>query len=691
MPEQTKNLKRKTKNDEVVSARAIMEDARGEGTQPGASGAEARTKTAGTAASTPRPGGHGPGPRVGGEQAKDFKGTLKRLLKDLLTHRWLLLLLLVFSFIGGVIGSQGPKYVGDATQVLFEGLVTKNLPEGITSAQLSQYLEANGQGALTNMVGSLDLSHRGVDWSQFYLLIFIVIGIYVTVFFSRWLAALMAQKTIAKFSKSLRERIQNKIFELPLKYLDTHSTGDILSRTTNDVDNIVGNMTQILSELIVSVIMVVSIIVMMFIVAWNLAIIALLSVILSMLILRLIAKHAQPHFNAQWKITGNLNGHIEEYFTGHSIVALFNKKADAISEFEVMNQKLFERTFKAQMWSSLIQPITNLVTNLNYVILASVGAFGVIGGWMTLGAVQSTIMYSRGYSQPLGQIGGMMNQLQSSLASLERVYELLDVENEPTTRVKAELGDHVQGKVDFDHIDFSYEPNQHLIENLSLKVEPGKTIAIVGKTGAGKTTLVNLIMRFYDVTAGDIKVDDLSIYDLARADLRRNVGMVLQQTWLFSGTIRENLLYGVRDGETISDQQFYDIAKATNVDQFVSQLAEGYETKIDDSNSQISEGQRQLLTICRAFMSDPEIIILDEATSSVDTRTEILVQQAMNRLRQNRTAFIIAHRLSTIQNADTILVMDQGNIVEQGSHAELIQTGGFYASLFHSQYSNTSK
>jgi ATP-binding cassette subfamily B protein len=365
---------------------------------------------------------------------------------------------------------------------------------------------------------------------------------------------------------------------------------------------------------------------------------------------------------------------------------MFNQKSQVARKFNRLNEGLYRTTFHAQVLSSLIQPTMNLVTNLNYVLLASVGALGIIDGWMTLGAVQSAIMYSRGYSQPLSDISSMMNQLQSTAASLERVYQFLDQPDQTPDQVSAHLPAKIQGRVDFQDIKFAYSPDQPLIDDLSLNVRPGQSVAIVGKTGAGKTTLVNLLMRFYDIAAGDIKLDDGSIYAIAREDLRRNVGMVLQDTWLFSGTIRQNLLYGLQEGETIDDADFLAIARATNVDQFVQTFPLGYDSPIDDQKSQLSEGQRQLLTICRALISRPPIIILDEATSSVDTRTEVLVQQAMNKLREGRTSFVIAHRLSTILNSDIILVMDQGAIIEQGSHQELLQLNGHYAKLYNSQY-----
>jgi ATP-binding cassette subfamily B protein len=449
---------------------------------------------------------------------------------------------------------------------------------------------------------------------------------------------------------------------------------------------VVTNLNNVLGQLVVSVAMVLSILVMMFVVSWHLALIAVASVAVSMLILRVIARRAQPYYQSQWAITGQLNGHIEEYFSAHNIVSLFNQKASVGRKFNQLNEGLFRTTFHAQVLSSLIQPTMNLVTNLNYVLLASVGALGIIDGWMTLGAVQSAIMYSRGYSQPLSDISSMMNQLQSTAASLERVYEFLDQPDQTPDQVSAQLPDKIQGRVDFQNIKFAYSPDQPLIDDLSLKVRPGQSVAIVGKTGAGKTTLVNLLMRFYDIAAGDIQLDGTSIYAIAREDLRRNVGMVLQDTWLFSGTIRENLLYGLQEGQTISDADFLAIARATNVDQFVETFPLGYESPIDDQKSQLSEGQRQLLTICRALISRPPIIILDEATSSVDTRTEVLVQKAMNKLREGRTSFVIAHRLSTILNSDIILVMDQGTIVEQGSHQELLQLNGHYAKLYNAQY-----
>jgi ATP-binding cassette subfamily B protein len=634
------------------------------------------------------------GPGIAMEKSSNFKGTIKRFLKEMWHYRLHLVPFVLLSLIAGIVGSLAPKYVGDATQILYNGFITQSLPAGLTQAELPAYLEAHGQSDLLDMLTKIDFSVRGIDWPSFLTIIATVTCIYLLVFLTRWMVGWLARLIIARYSRELRSQIQSKTLSLPLSYLDAHQTGEILSRTTNDIDNIVGNLNIILSQMMVSITLVLSILVMMFVVSWHLALIAIASVAVSMLFLRIIAKRAQPYFRSQWKITGQLNGHIEEYFSGHNIVSLFNQKSQVSRKFNRLNEDLYRTTFRAQVLSSLIQPTMNLVTNLNYVILASVGALGIINGWMTLGAVQSAIMYSRGYSQPLSDISAMMNQLQSTAASLERVYEFLDqpdqtpdvVPEYTTGQVSTQLPAQIQGQVDFDHIKFAYSPDQPLIDDLSLSVRPGQSVAIVGKTGAGKTTLVNLLMRFYDIEAGDIRLDGTSIYSIARSDLRRNLGMVLQDTWLFSGTIRQNLLYGLKEGQTISDADFLAIARATNVDQFVQTFPLGYDSPIDDSESQLSEGQRQLLTICRALISKPSIIILDEATSSVDTRTEVLVQEAMNRLREGRTSFVIAHRLSTILNSDIILVMDQGTIVEQGSHQELLQLNGYYAKLYNAQY-----
>ncbi len=481
----------------------------------------------------------------------------------------------------------------------------------------------------------------------------------------------------------LRSKAEDKINALPLSYIDRHARGDLLSRVTNDLDNVAQSLQQTMSQSITSVLMIVGTLGMMFSISWILALVALTTVPSSVFLVQRIGRRARPRFIGQWTHTGSLNAQIEETFTGHAIVKAFGQQEATEERFRETNDKLYEASFGAQFMSSLMQPATMFLTNIQYVLVAVVGGLRVTSGAISVGDVQAFIQYSRQFSMPLTQLASNANVFQSGIASLERVFEFLDADEMTPEQDHGVITEATRGRIEFDDVTFSYNPNVPLIENLSLVAEPGQTIAIVGPTGAGKTTLVNLIMRFYDLNGGAIILDGHNIADMSRQELRSQIGMVLQDTWLFGGTIRDNIAYG-KPGST--DEEVLAAAKATYVDRFVHHLPDGYDSLINEEGDNISAGQKQLLTIARAFLSDPAILILDEATSSVDTRTEVLVQEAMNALRKGRTSFVIAHRLSTIRGADLIVVMEHGRIVEQGTHHELLSRDGPYFRLYNSQF-----
>jgi ATP-binding cassette subfamily B protein len=485
----------------------------------------------------------------------------------------------------------------------------------------------------------------------------------------------------------MREQVETKLSRLPLVYFDRQPRGELLSRVTNDIDNIAQTLQQSMSQLLTSVLTIVGVLVMMFWISPLLAVIALVTVPLSVLVAARIGKRAQPQFVQQWSSTGKLNGHIEEMYTGHSLVKVFGRQDESAEIFAQHNDKLFNAAYRAQFVSGLIQPAMGFIGNINYLLVAVVGGLRVASGNLSLGDVQAFIQYSRQFTQPMSQVASMANLLQSGVASAERVFELLDApEQSPDPEQPASPGT-IRGAVEFHDVSFRYLPDQPLIDDLALTVQPGQTVAIVGPTGAGKTTLVNLVMRFYEVTGGRITLDGVDIATMSRDELRDAMGMVLQDTWLFGGTIADNIAYGANDA---TREQIVEAAVATHVDHFVRTLPDGYDTVIDDEGSSLSAGEKQLITIARAFLSEPVILILDEATSSVDTRTEVLIQRAMTSLRSGRTSFVIAHRLSTIRDADVILVMEAGHIVEHGSHDELIAAGGAYARLYAAQFSSAA-
>jgi ATP-binding cassette subfamily B multidrug efflux pump len=644
--------------------------------------------------STIRPGGGG-GPRggpmagmMGGPPAKskDFKGSLKRLLDELGPERKILTLVLVLISTAVIISSFGPKILGHATNYIFNGFLGLRMPAGVTKVQAVTALRARGENRLADMLEkSSVVPGVGIDFTAVGKILLLALALYLISAFIMWIQAYLMAGVTQRSVFRLRRLAEEKIGRLPLSYFDTQSRGDLLSRVTNDIDNISNSMQQGLSQILNSLLTVISVLVMMVWISWQLALISLIAIPLSIFASVRIAKRSQREFIAQWDWTGKLNGHVEEMHTGHSLVKVFGRRDQAIKDFSNLNDSLRDSSFKAQFMSSIIMPTTTLISNLIYVGIAVLGGYRVATGSMSLGDVQAFIQYSRSFGMPLAQIAGLMNTVQSGVASAERLFELLDAQEEqPDISTPATINRAI-GEITFENVTFSYSKDQPLIENLNLKVKQGETIAIVGPTGAGKTTLVNLIMRFYDINEGRILLDGIDIRDFTRDDLRRQFGMVLQDTWLFAGTMRENIAFGSSDP---SDQKVINAAIAANIDHLVRSLPDGYETLLTDDNSTVSNGERQLITIARAFMADPAILILDEATSSVDTRTEILVQKAMANLRKGRTSFVIAHRLSTIRDADTILVMDQGKIIEQGHHDQLMAKKGFYFNLYASQFAS---
>ena len=618
------------------------------------------------------------------KKAKHFWPSAKRLVALLGPEKGkfsFVVLLVVASVVLTVIA---PKVLGRAMDVIFNGVLGMQLPEGVPLDQVISQLEAGGQTKFADMLkGTSVVPGQGIDFSLLGSLILVVLGLYAVASVLMWLQGFVLNKLVMRVVYKLRADIESKINRLPLSYFDSRQRGDTLSRVTNDVDNIQQALQQAFSQLVQSFLTIIGIMVMMFVVSWQLALIALIALPLSGAIAGFVGVRAQKLFAAQWKHTGDLNGHIEESFTGHELVRIFNRDTEMAEEFDRRNEGLFDASFKAQALSGAIMPSMNFVQSLTYVLIAVVGALRVTSGNMTLGDVTAFIQYSREFAQPVGQMAGMANMLQSGVASAERTFELLDAEEQDEETANATLSERTEGHVRFEQVSFSYDPETPLIEDLSLEATPGHTIAIVGPTGAGKTTLVNLIMRFYELNSGRILLDNVDITKLTRSDLRSHVGMVLQDAWLFNGSIRENIRYGRLSA---TDDEVIEAAKATMVDRFVRQLPDGYDTVIEENASSLSAGERQLLTIARAFIADPSLLILDEATSSVDTRTEVLVQQAMQALRSDRTSFVIAHRLSTIRDADTILMMESGRIVEQGSHEELLARHGAYYDLYQSQF-----
>ena len=632
------------------------------------------------------PGGGGPfgGMGMPVEKSMTFLPSAKRLLGRLVPHRVSLVFVLLFTVASVVLSVIGPKLLGEATNIIFSGIISKGLPASMTQEQIIEAARAAGDDQRADFLSGMTLTPgQGIDFSALQMVLGIVLLIYVLSSVFGWLQGYVLNGIVQKTVYRLREEIESKINALPLTYFDTMQRGELLSRVTNDVDNIGQSMQQTLSQLVTSLLTVIGVLVMMFVISPVLALIALVTIPLTLVITAAIAKRSQKLFVAQWTHTGELNAQVEEAYSGHALVKVFGRHREVGARFAEKNGQLYRASFGAQFVSGIIMPAMMFVGNLVYVAIAVVGGLFVANGSMSLGNVQAFIQYSRQFTQPLSQLGSMANLLQSGVASAERVFELLDAEEQSPDPDPAATPAGTSGRLTFENVSFQYDPEKPLISDLSLEAAPGQTIAIVGPTGAGKTTLVNLMMRFYELDSGRITLDGTDIAAMTRDDLRSRMGMVLQDTWLFGGTIRENILYG-RPGAT--EEEMLDAARATYVDRFVHSLPDGYDTVLEDEGANVSAGEKQLLTIARAFLARPSVLILDEATSSVDTRTEVLVQQAMKALRADRTSFVIAHRLSTIRDADLILVMEAGAIVEQGTHEELLAAGGAYFQLYTSQF-----
>ncbi|WP_418277083.1 ABC transporter ATP-binding protein [Isoptericola jiangsuensis] len=640
----------------------------------------------------PRPGGPGGGTGMPVAKPMDFAGSLKRFATTMRPERARVVVLTLCGIVSVALTVIGPKILGQATDVIFTGaagiMLGGLLPPGTTAEQAIDGLRAAGEVEQANLLSTLDglVPGQGVDTGQLAQVLGLAVAVYLGAFLFGWLQSRIMTIAVQNTVRRLRDDVEEKLHRIPLSHVDKQARGDILSRVTNDIDNVAQSTTQTLAQLITSLLTVVGVLGMMFWISWVLALVALVTVPLSIIVTMAIAKRSQPQFVAQWAATGRLNAHVEEMFTGHALVKVYGRQADAAETFARENDALYDASRRSQFISGTIQPSMGFLANLNYVLVAVIGGLRVASGQMSIGDVQAFIQYSRQFTQPLTQIASMMNLLQSGVASAERVFELLDAPEQEPDPVPGRRPEHTDGRVEFADVSFSYVADEPLIEHLDLVAQPGQTIAIVGPTGAGKTTLVNLLMRFYEIDGGRILLDGLDTREMTRDALRSRIGMVLQDTWLFEGTIAENLRYGVPDGVVVSDEQFLAATRATSVDPFVRTLPDGYDTMLDDGAEALSAGEKQLLTIARAFLADPDILVLDEATSSVDTRTEVLVQEAMNALRSGRTSFVIAHRLSTIRDADVIVVMEQGRIVEQGDHETLLAAGGAYARLYASQF-----
>jgi ATP-binding cassette subfamily B protein len=601
-------------------------------------------------------GGMGGGIQMAGEKARDFRGTMGKLLEYLRDYRLSIIVVLIFAIASTVFSIVGPKILGQATTKLFEGVI-----------------------------GQISGTSTGIDFEYIGNIILLLVGLYILSavfsYIQGWIMSGVSMKVTYRFLKDIDEKINR----MPLRYFDGTNHGEVLSRITNDVDTVSQTLNQSLSQIVTSVTMLIGVFVMMLSISWQMTLVSLIMIPLSFVIIALVISRSQKYFKEQQDYLGHVNGHVEEMYTAHQVVKAFNGEQKSVEKFDEYNNTLYGTAWKSQFLSGLMMPILMFVGNLSYVAISILGGYLAVQGMITIGDIQAFIQYARQFTQPIAQIANISNILQQTAAAAERVFEFLDeAEEVPDTASPIKLAD-VKGAVEFDHVHFGYNPDKIIINDFSATVKPGQKIAIVGPTGAGKTTMVKLLMRFYDVNSGAILVDGHDIRDFSRHDLRSMFGMVLQDAWLYNDTIMENIRYGRLNA---TDEEVIAAAKAAHVDHFVRTLPDSYQMVLDEEAGNVSQGQKQLLTIARAILADPKILILDEATSSVDTRTEVLIQQAMDNLMQNRTSFIIAHRLSTIRNADLILVMRDGDIVEQGSHDELLARGGFYADLYNSQFEN---
>ncbi|MFR6016055.1 MAG: ABC transporter ATP-binding protein [Paraclostridium sordellii] len=591
--------------------------------------------------------------KISTQKAKDFKGTLKRLIMYLKTYKSSITLVIIAAILSSIFSIVSPKILGQATTKIFEGVM----------------LKARGQG--------------GIDFAFIYKVLIILVILYIISsifnYMQQYIIVSVAQKTVY----DMRQDIYNKLSRLPLNYFDTHTYGEVLSKVTNDIDNISSTLQQSMTQLITSIVTIVGVVIMMLTISPIMTLVTVLTIPLGILFVKPIISRSQSYFIKQQNIIGNLNGHIEEVYTGHEIIKSFNREKKSIDTFRDINIKLYENSWKAQFMSGMMMPIMNFVSNIGYVFVSVIGAVLVTKGRIKIGDIQAFIQYTKQFSQPISQTANIANIIQSTVASAERIFELLDEKELIPDIEKSRVIKNPKGKVVFDHVKFGYSEDKILIQDMNLEVNPGQKVAIVGPTGAGKTTLINLLLRFYELNGGKILIDDIDIRDMRRSDLRKMFGMVLQDTWLFKGTIRENIAYGK---ENATKEEIENVARSANANHFIKTLPKGYDTIINEEGSNISQGQKQLLTIARAMISDPKILILDEATSSIDTRTELNIQKAMDEIMVGRTSFVIAHRLSTIKDADIILVMKDGNVIESGNHKELIEKGGFYSELYNSQF-----
>ncbi len=619
------------------------------------------------------------------EKSMSFGPSARRLMRRLAPERLLVLLVAALAIGSVALMVTGPRLLGDATNIIFRGALGHQIPSGVSLEQAIAGARAGGDDDIANLLARMDpVPGQGVDFTALAHVLLLALLVYVGGGLLSWLQGYVLNGVVQRTVLRLRAEVADKLNRLPLPYFDRQPRGEVLSRVSNDIDNISQTLSQTMSQLLTSLLTVIGVVTMMFVISPLLALIALVTIPISIFVTRAIAKRSQGHFITQWKTTGQLNAHIEEAFTGHELVKVFGRQQEVEAGFAEHNEAMYRASYKAQFISGLIMPSMMFVGNLNYVAVAVVGGLRVATGALSLGEVQAFIQYSRQFTQPLTQVASMANLLQSGVASAERVFDLLDADEQSADPAEPARPTQRHGRVAFEDVSFRYQPDTPLIDHVSLVAEPGHTVAIVGPTGAGKTTLVNLIMRFYELDSGRITLDGVDIATMTRDDLRREIGMVLQDTWLFGGTIRDNIAYG-RPGA--SEDEILGAARASYVDRFVQSLPDGYDTVLDDESSNLSAGQKQLVTIARAFIAQPALLILDEATSAVDTRTELLVQHAMAALRANRTSFVIAHRLSTIRDADLILVMTDGRIVEQGTHERLLEHGGAYEALYRAQFS----